>query len=143
MSDRKIYSARTVFQGLTKPFHQYLEAQYHIWDEGLIGERRQLLETSGVSYQEPQLETTPFYVAGKPYPALSIPAAAKDILAVASAQSNTGIFREPYAHQAAALEAFLGRGEEVIVATGTGSGKTEAFLMPILGSLAIESRHRS
>src|SRR5438270_5256982 len=106
MSDRKVYSAQTVFRGLTKTFHQYLEAQYHVWDEGLIGERRQLLETSGVSYQEPQLETTPFYVAGKPYPTLSLPAAAKEILAVASTQPNSGIFPEPYAHQAAALEAF-------------------------------------
>lgn len=142
MPDSKIYSAQTVFQGLTKTFHQYLEAQYHIWDEGLIGERRELLEKSGVTYQEPQLEATPFYVTGKPYAALSIPDAAKDILAVASAQPNTGIFREPYTHQAAALEAFLGQGEEIIVATGTGSGKTESFLMPILGFLAVESRHR-
>src|SRR6266700_1733489 len=142
MPESKIYSAQTVFQGLTKTFHQYLEAQYHIWDEGLIGERRALLEKSGVSYQEPQLEATPFYVTGKPYAVLSIPDVAKDILTIASAQPNTGIFPEPYTHQAAALEEFLGQGKEIIVATGTGSGKTESFLMPILGSLAIESRHR-
>lgn len=142
MPDKKIYSAQSVFQGLTKTFHQYLEAQYHIWDEALIGERRELLEKIGVTYQEPQLEATPFYVTGKPYTTLSIPDAAKDILAVASTQPNTGIFPEPYTHQGAALEMFLGQGKEIIVATGTGSGKTESFLMPIMGSLAVESRHR-
>src|SRR5262249_37294218 len=44
--------------------------------------------------------------------------------------------------QAMALEAFLGHDQEIIVATGTGSGKTESFLMPILGSLAVESSTR-
>jgi len=143
VSESKVYSARTVFDGLKRTFHQYLEAQYHIWDEGLIAERRRLLDRPGVSFQEPKLEATPFYVSGKPYHQLSIPRAAKEILAVATGRPNVGIYPEPYLHQAAALEAFLGRDEEIIVATGTGSGKTECFLMPILGSLAVESAQRS
>lgn len=141
MSNNKIYSAQNVFEGLTKSFHQYLEAQYHIWDEALINERRALFEVSGTTFQEPQLEATPFYVAGQKYQDLTIPSEAKEILTLASTRPNVGIFPEPYLHQAAALEAFLGRGEEIIVATGTGSGKTESFLMPILGSLAVESRN--
>jgi ATP-dependent helicase YprA (DUF1998 family) len=141
--ETKIYSARTVFEGLKKTFHQYLEAQYHIWDEGLIAERRRLLERPGVSFQEPQLEATPFYANGKPYDQLFIPRAAQEILTLASSRPNIGIYTEPYVHQAAALEAFLGRREDIIVATGTGSGKTECFLMPILGSLAVESAHWS
>lgn len=142
MSESKTYSARTVFEGLKKTFHQYLEAQYHIWDEGLIAERRQLLERSGVTFQEPQLEATPHFASGKAYGNLAIPTSAREILMLASRRPDAGIPAEPYAHQAAALEAFSGRHEEIIVATGTGSGKTEAFLMPILGALAEESTQR-
>lgn len=142
MSESKVYSARNVFDGLKKTFHQYLEAQYHIWDEGLIAERQRLLDQPGVSFQEPRLEATPFYSTGAPYRQLSIPKPAQDILTLASAQPRAGIYSEPYAHQASALEAVLGRDEEIIVATGTGSGKTESFLMPILGSLAVESARR-
>ncbi|MFO1434113.1 MAG: DEAD/DEAH box helicase [Candidatus Competibacteraceae bacterium] len=142
MSESKIYSARTVFEGLKKTFHQYLEAQYHIWDEDLIAERRRLLDLPGVTFQEPQVEATPSYTIGKAYRQLNIPGPAQDILTLAATRSNVGVYPEPYVHQAAALEAFLGRHEEIIVATGTGSGKTECFLMPILGSLALESAQR-
>jgi ATP-dependent helicase YprA (DUF1998 family) len=142
MPDRVTYSARTVFDGLRATFHQYLEAQYHIWNEGLIRERRRLLEQPGVTFQVPRVEATPFYVAGRPYSALDIPRPARRILKLAAGQPGTGIFELPYAHQAAALEAVLARGDDIIVATGTGSGKTESFLMPILGSLAVEADAR-
>lgn len=142
MLDPKAYSALNVSQGLVKVFHQYLEAQYHIWDESLVQERRRLLESDGATFQEPQLEATPFYVSGEGYANLAIPEAAKKILMLSSTRSNVGIFANPYLHQALALEAYLGRGEEIVVATGTGSGKTESFLMPILGSLAVEGTAR-
>lgn len=143
MTESKLYSARNVFEGLKKTFHQYIEAQYHIWDEGLIAERKCLLEQPGVSFQEPRLEATPFYANGNPYDQLLISQPAQEILKLASSRPKIGIYSEPYVHQAKALEAFLGRGEDIVVATGTGSGKTESFLMPILGSLAFESAHRS
>ncbi|WP_411884439.1 DEAD/DEAH box helicase [Polaromonas sp. YR568] len=132
----------TVFEGISKSFHQYLEAQYHIWDEGLIAERKALLDTAGVTFQDPRLEATPFYGSAKPYAELEIPLAAQKILTLASTRPLTGIYARPYQHQAESLQCFLKDGGEVIVATGTGSGKTESFLMPILGSLAIESTAR-
>lgn len=142
MSDPKTYSARAVFDGMKGTLHRYLEAQYHIWDEGLIEGRKRLLESEGITFQEPRIEATPFYAAGGPYSKLHIPAAAKTVLELAAKHAGTGIPDRPYKHQADALELFLGRREEIIVATGTGSGKTECFLMPILGSLAVESVER-
>jgi len=44
------------------------------------------------------------------------------------------IFFNPYAHQAEAVEHWW-RGKDVVVSTGTGSGKTECFLWPLLGHL--------
>ena len=142
MSDSNVYSARTVFEGMKGTLHRYLEAQYHIWDEGLIEGRNRLLETEGVTFQEPRIEATPFYAPGDAYADLEIPEPARAILQLAASRTGTGIPEVPYRHQADSIEAFLGRGEEVIVATGTGSGKTECFLMPMVGSLAIESADR-
>jgi len=142
MNDLQTYSARSVFEGMKRKLHQYLEAQYHIWDETLIANRAELLEKEGVTYQEPRLEATPFYMPGSPYSQLHIPDSAKSLLISASSIRETGIPETPYQHQAESLEKFLGEGREIIVATGTGSGKTESFLMPILGTMAEESHSR-
>jgi DEAD/DEAH box helicase domain-containing protein len=50
--------------------------------------------------------------------------------------------RELFAHQAEAWEA-AARGEHMIVTTGTASGKTLAFNLPILDALAREPKHRA
>jgi len=50
------------------------------------------------------------------------------------------IFDPPYKHQADALQAFFNDDKDLIVSTGTGSGKTEIFLYSILGQLAREAQ---
>jgi ATP-dependent helicase YprA (DUF1998 family) len=47
---------------------------------------------------------------------------------------------ELYRHQRTALEKVLLEGKDIVVTTGTGSGKTECFLLPLLGQLARESQ---
>lgn len=136
------YSIRNVQDALIKAFHQYLQAQYHIWDEPLIAERKRIMQQAGYTFQEPRLEATPQYAEGHPYNELGIPATASSILQVASKIEQTGIPKTPYAHQCFALEGAIGRSRDLIVATGTGSGKTESFLMPIISGLALESAHR-
>ncbi len=46
--------------------------------------------------------------------------------------------RYPYRHQLEAWEALLNKQRSVLVTSGTGSGKTECFLVPILSDLANE-----
>ena len=52
------------------------------------------------------------------------------------------IYDPPYRHQARALELSLGGDRSLVLTTGTGSGKTESFLLPILGKLAVEAKER-
>lgn len=128
---------------LDETLRSYLEAQYHIRNESLIRERDRLLRERGVISQVPFIESTPVYELGSPYKNLSIPDVAKSFLdRLSNLSPGVGIFERPYVHQAQALEAFLNDGDDLIVATGTGSGKTESFLMPILASLAIETAER-
>ena len=136
------YSVQAVHETLLDTFHQYLSAQYHIWDEGLISERDRILREVGNTFQEPRLEATPQYKSGNNYSDLSIPMEAKEILKIASNNYKTGIPKVAYSHQCHALESYF-EGNNLIVATGTGSGKTESFLMPIISNLVIEAKRKT
>lgn len=137
------YSAQGVVENIRRTLQAYLEAQYHIRDVTLLEERKRLLEQPGVIFQKPYVESTPVYESGPGYSDLAIPSPAKSLLIELSRLApSVGIYRRPYLHQSRALEAFLTRSSDLVISTGTGSGKTEAFLMPILGALAVEAAER-
>ncbi|TGO03330.1 hypothetical protein PN36_08270 [Candidatus Thiomargarita nelsonii] len=135
------YSVQHVVEALKATLISYLEMQYHIKDTSLIKERRRLLDQEGTVFQRPFIESTPIYEQGTPYDKIDIPQPVKKILTQLT-KFNVGIYPKPYRHQTEALKAFLTDKHDLIVATGTGSGKTESFLMPILGSLVLESLQR-
>jgi len=133
-----------ISQALNRALHQYIEAQYHIRNESLISERDALLKQPDVIAQLPYIEATPVYELARPYKELALPKAISEALTrITEVDSKAGIYSRPYHHQAQALEAFHGPGAyDLVVATGTGSGKTESFLMPIIGELVLESTER-
>lgn len=124
---------------------RYLEAQYHIRNTALIEERRLLLEAPGGISQRPFVEVTPSYAVSGGFRDLRAPTAVTDLLqTLAGWDPGVGVY-PPYRHQADALEEFFGNGttsSDLVVATGTGSGKTETFLYAILGALALEGSER-
>lgn len=127
---------------LRESLRDYIEATYHISDEQLVFQRRQLLDTPGVIHQPAYIESTPRYRLGKPFAELALPAAAEKILGIGVTAQHDGyplLNDPPYEHQAQSLTAVLSRGHSLMVTTGTGSGKTECFLLPILGRLAMEA----
>jgi ATP-dependent helicase YprA (DUF1998 family) len=133
-----LYSIKEISKNLTEKLIQYLEADYHIWDESLIKARRALLNRSGVISNTPHIEASPTYESSFEYKKMDIPKEAIELLTDLSSIEGSGVFPIPRSHQKEALELFLGKGDEIVVSTGTGSGKTESFLYPIIGSLALE-----
>lgn len=134
--------AETVAQ-IQSALQEYVEATYHVGHPTVVKQRRRLLEKEGVLFRAPYLESTPRYTAGTPFGDLDIPDAAKELLAEMAhpAGENAPLLHDPpYAHQSTALEVTTRDGLSLVVTTGTGSGKTEAFLLPILAKLAIEAK---
>lgn len=125
---------------LHRRLQEYLESAYHVQRESLIEERRLLLEEQGVISQEPYVEATPSYRTGNSYQSLDLPEHVKSaLMKLAALTPSVGVYPNPYAHQAEALQAFFTTDDDLIIATGTGSGKTETFLLPILGALIDEA----
>jgi DEAD/DEAH box helicase domain-containing protein len=95
----------------------------HRWDDLLKGE--ELAHQAIVPRREPRIVPLPEAVHAE----------------LRTALLRQGI-RELYAHQAQAWEA-AERGEHLIVTTGTASGKTLAFNLPVLSKLAAEPKSRA
>jgi len=125
---------------------EYIEATYHIGDAVLVDQRRHLLDRTGVTHQEPFLETTPRYQLGSRFEEVDgLPLAARTIFEkLSSVRQDRArlLFDPPYRHQSDAVRHALIEGRNLVIMTGTGSGKTESFLLPILGKFAREASER-
>lgn len=56
-------------------------------------------------------------------------------------EANLGVFVSPFEHQVQALENYMA-GKDLFVSTGTGSGKTECFLWPIIAKGFNEAKNQ-
>ena len=132
-------------QEIRTALRDYIEATYHVGSSSLIRQRRKLLDDVGVVYQVPYIESTPRYWSGSPFAELGLPTAALELFELMAHPPNNEpalLHDPPYRHQAKALSLALNEKRSFAVTTGTGSGKTEAFLLPMLGKLAIEAKER-
>jgi ATP-dependent helicase YprA (DUF1998 family) len=130
---------------LQRSLREYIEATYHIGDPSLLAQRREALNEPGVIHQIPFLESTPRYLTDRPFAQLGLhPAALKALLTLVpkNERGKQVLYDPPYMHQAQALEYGFSDKKNLVIMTGTGSGKTESFLMPVLSSLAAEAADR-
>lgn len=135
--------AETIGQ-IRASLQDYVEATYHIGNPDLVSQRRLLLDEEGVLFRAPYIESTPRYTMGRRFEDLDLPAPAKLILnEMAHPREGPALLYDPpYSHQATSLELATRDGLSLVVTTGTGSGKTESFLLPILAKLATEAHDR-
>lgn len=128
------------FDRLRQAYFRYYDTPFGLADERLQRERRDLFDRDNGAFREPLIELRPEYVTtGR---TLSESAAAAGATAELADFAACGLIppdRSLYLHQEHALTAGLTPGRNMIVTAGTGSGKTESFLLPVLGSLLGES----
>ena len=142
-----------IFEDLRDTYFRYLDSPFDLRYPDLVAERRALLDVDGRLYRRPLIEPVPAYqLCGQTFSQ-----AARSVLAPTWPQSaisdlaafvSQGLFpptlpngqpRELYTHQRTVFEESVVLGNDVVVTTGTGSGKTECFLLPIAASLVRDS----
>lgn len=137
---------KQTIENLHASLKDYIEATYHISAPSLISQRQRLLDRDGVIHRTPYLESTPKYQSGDAFDAMvGLPDAALELfarLSVPEGKLPKLIYDPPYRHQGESLKGSLIEGKNLIIMTGTGSGKTESFLLPILGKFAKEAKTR-
>ncbi|MPT13530.1 MAG: DEAD/DEAH box helicase [Microbacterium sp.] len=143
MTGRSLTIAQTTDE-IRNALREYIEATYHVGHPSLIRQRQVLLDQQGNTFQTPFLESTPRYTPGRRFADLALDETALEMFARLTSTAHDHaplLFDPPYTHQASALEA-AEAGRSLVVTTGTGSGKTETFLLPMLAKLAEEAANR-
>jgi DEAD/DEAH box helicase domain-containing protein len=135
-----MYDFLGTYKRLNHIYRMYIESAFPLRYDVLNQERRLLLEEPGVLSQLPLLETLPVY----PSSGLNLKEASERLPAEYGNLSNIANDLMPngmqlYKHQWQALQEVLINGRDIVITTGTGSGKTECFLLPILAELAKDS----
>jgi ATP-dependent helicase YprA (DUF1998 family) len=135
---------KQTIENLHASLKDYIEATYHISSPSLIAQRQTLLDRDGVIHRSPYLESTPKYQSGQTFSAMQgLPEAALEVfnkLSETDGELPRLIYDPPYRHQGESLKGSLIDGKNLVIMTGTGSGKTESFLLPILGKFAAEAK---
>jgi hypothetical protein len=148
---RHRYTPSRLVAKLRDQLTRYIESAYPLSDGALIRARRKLLREHDQGHllaQQPFVETTPRYQGHDGgYTSLGLPAHQAEFLDQLTRTpkdhgQGTLLFPALYKHQALAFQHYLVGGADLVVATGTGSGKTECFLVPMLASLWTEAHER-
>lgn len=134
------------FERIRRVYRWYIESAFPLRSEALSREREFLLDrigsgdVPGTLAQPPLVEPVTVYERS-PYnlreASIQLPKEYQDVQHLAEALFPPEV--KLYKHQFDALKLGI-QGEDVVVTTGTGSGKTESFLLPLLAYLARDSR---
>ncbi len=141
----------SVFNNLREMYLRYLDSPFDLRYPDLVQERRQLIDQDGRIYRYPLIEAIPSYrkddetfdqlaqtLIDQAWPMGLVNELAEFV--------SLGLFpadRQPYTHQHDSFDESVIQHHDVIVTTGTGSGKTECFFLPIAAALIHESANWS
>ncbi len=137
----------SVFNNLREMYLRYLESPFDLRYPDLVQERRRLIDQDGRIYRYPLIEAIPSYrkcdeTFDQLAHTLLDPAWPTGLVNELAEFVSLGLFpadRQPYTHQRGSFDESAIQHHDVIVTTGTGSGKTECFFLPVAAAIIHES----
>jgi ATP-dependent helicase YprA (DUF1998 family) len=134
----------SIWRELQAIYLKYIDSGLPLKHQKLVAERKALLNEEGVICKEPILELVPNYPESMTLEAacekLKIDSDFADFAQRGLFPDANGKPRKLYQHQLEALDAAFVQRKHIIATTGTGSGKTECFLLPVIADLLEESK---
>ena len=124
-------------EAINRSYLNYLDTTFRLRDEGLRNAFRQELFKPGRFVKGPILEATPPFMEDTSLQDLIDEGLLAGSFSLLESESLP-LKRPLYRHQATAIRKVIADNRNIVVATGTGSGKTEIFILPILNHLLLQ-----
>lgn len=134
-----------IFKEILSAYLKYINSGLPFFHDEYNQERNALLRESGTICQPPIIEMVPKYHEKATLKEFcqneGVSIDINDFVNTGLFVNNSKVERKLYDHQYDALKSAFIERKHMIVTTGTGSGKTECFLLPIISDLVKESKN--
>lgn len=142
------------FEKIKQNYLRYFKTSFKLRDEELDNRKNDILQQDDNLYKEPYFEILPEYIKATKEDG-SEANCQEDLLdrfdkgfkdpeltkEFTSKFLTKGLLKNhPYGHQMEMYEKVFAEGKNTVITSGTGSGKTEAFLMPVLAQIFKEAK---
>jgi ribosomal protein L37AE/L43A len=124
-----------VYEEVKKQYRSYIETFQTFRNQRIAQFVKEKIERDRMLWQEPVIQISKRFKAGKTIPefiATGILHPALEQIYTRREADGTVYLLHPHFHQQQAIEVAVKRGENLVVTTGTGSGKSVCFEIPIL-----------
>lgn len=137
------------FEKIKSDYVRYFKNAYHVENKAIDDMRMGEIVNNDNLYKDPYLEILPEYETYQGIDGLEdlAPEFADAFGSEANAREFFGRFikaglmsYKPYGHQVGMLRKAFAEGKNVVITSGTGSGKTESFLLPLFAQLFKEAK---
>ncbi|MGX8796268.1 DEAD/DEAH box helicase [Fusibacter sp. JL298sf-3] len=131
------FGIKDTHEALWGRLYEYINSQYFantpILQKAILPE----IHKEGIIYREPYIEANKAYkTSTNGLEKIETSQSVKRFIN-SFVENNLIFFKSPYEHQVNALQSYLS-GKDLFVSTGTGSGKTECFMWPMITKIADE-----
>ncbi|THE11890.1 DEAD/DEAH box helicase [Bacillus timonensis] len=130
-----------IFNRMRDMYIRYMDSPFALGHEKLMEEREAILSKEGNIYQYPYIEALPPFKSSNK----NVADACKSIgwATDFGEFASKGLFgknHKLHLHQFEAFKEVLKNNKNVVVTSGTGSGKTESFLLPLIANILNEAK---
>ncbi|OQZ05740.1 MAG: DEAD/DEAH box helicase, partial [Planctomycetes bacterium UTPLA1] len=130
-----------VLDQVTEEYHDYIQTEFRAKDAALRQRLIEALDRKHFLAREPFFQAHRPFRSGKKWRELSLDEKFASVMEARAKGFGSKEWEYAYTHQSGAVDELLStEPRPVVVTTGTGSGKTEAFLLPALHNALMDAR---
>ncbi|MBX3436016.1 MAG: DEAD/DEAH box helicase, partial [Planctomycetaceae bacterium] len=137
-----VFNPIAVLDQVTEEYRDYIQTEFRAKDPALRLRLEEALDRRHFLAREPFFQAHRPFRSGKKWRDLPLDVKFAEVMETRAKGFGSKDWKFAYTHQSGAIDELLSpQARPVVVTTGTGSGKTESFLLPVLHNALVDARN--